>query len=230
LNNLAYVGNDAVNRIDPFGLMDEGPCDKVCQDKRDRVNEIIVERQRQEAERAARAGTVQLISGGLGYIVYDINGDIDEIVTLGSEPNPPEFSRVGGGLFFHDFSITVNLRCSADNGFRAVQIVGGAPSASRFPEGSDAREGENLFGPGNIVNQTSDPESRRFINRTDENHIFFDGTTVLTVTPTGPNSSQLNVRGTGVHRSGYIAALNQHGGPPIFAGPISGIQRQCSAF
>ena len=120
MNNLAYVGNDPVNAIDPFGLQDCPLSDPDCDTTTD---QIIIERRREEAEQEAiRNAIIEFIGGG-GYIVYDIAGNITDIVLGGAgEIRRPILRR--GGTFFPKVDFNLNtlrvIACSFGEGAETV--------------------------------------------------------------------------------------------------------------
>jgi RHS repeat-associated protein len=126
----------------------------------------------------------------------------------------------------HDYTVVRDLRCSADGGFEALKDSGAAPYADPIPDGISTRDATILFGQ--QITQLIDAGSRTVTNVTSPTHYFRHGTVTLSITPTGPNSSRLTIRGVGTNVSRFRAFLNQHSGKLLFMEVASDIQRKCS--
>lgn len=184
LNWYNYVGNDPINFTDPTGLCGE--------DEAHPCPPIVVTGRKKRSP----AVPVQVVG------------------------TPPSSGGNGGGRGvpykkYRDlhFKLRFFTACSADETFDNLKGSGAAPGAPPSKDGTSP--GVPLFGlfAPNPITQYVNSRTREILNVTEPPHMFYLGQVYLHVVPTGNNTSELYIEGTG---NGGLALVNDTLGAAIF--------------
>jgi RHS repeat-associated protein len=195
-NLYAYVLNDPVNAVDPFGLLQCLPTE-IC---------ITGKSLPDPSNRPGPGGsTGGAAPGGTGGETGrdECVGRCDSIVITAKKLKKEPFH-----FRIRDFAF-----CSADELFAEFRQPGNsAPSAPYAKEGTTT--GVPLAG-GNYITQNVDIASRTITNVTERHHVFYHGSVVISVHPTSYGSSvTIEGRGTNPNLRNYLE--NRIGGAVLF--------------
>jgi RHS repeat-associated protein len=212
MNMYSYVGNDPINNIDPLGLSKLELRLQYWGEEED-ITEAVVTGQRRESKGA------QMGANGICLYAPDLCKDgqpeeITEVVVAGRKKKKATS---------HKYEFKVRTVCSADEAFGLLKRPGSsAPGAPAAKEGLTPRI---ILWGNNPISQLVDSGQRRIVNTTLPGHQFHYGTVEITVTPAGPNASDIKVVGVG---DGGNPNFNNYIGVTFFYNSAAGVDAACS--